>query len=320
LRKVGASPRAEHLDAAIRLLDDLEATTDGAPLARILDRLNPAGITVDLGSSSLARAVHALPVIDAALRRFPRASVCVEADSPARELLEEHVGERLGDSGELVIDLRPGLRRSARFEPPRLFVPAAPYPWRSQHAFAHFADGAAVAGLCPDWTRPRLALTDSTRRSARRLVRELFGLRRPLVTILPGPSRFDFGGVLQALSERLGARELLLPPEVSPAVRAAGLGFAAVAVGEPRGWSDVAAAAGSPIVTLHGRDCPVRFGPASERGVALFARCRLPEQHRAPRSRDLRCLDCLAEERVVDAAERLAAERWPMDRLSRILP
>jgi len=312
----------------LRALDDLEAFSDGAPLARELASLRPRSLTIDLGSSSLGRAVAALAAVEAVLTTFPEASLQVVALSPARELLEEHLrarGRSLSASGELVIDLVPGVRHSAALVDdggvPRLRVPAAPYGHRLQHAFAHFADGAAVAGLSPDWRRPELALEARTRSAARSIVRAQHGLGKPLVAALrSNADSFDFRGVLVMLRERIGAEELVLAEELPAPIRAAALALVAVAVGSPGDWSAVAAAVGAPVVTVHGRACPVRHGPASERGTAVYRRCRVPALHGAQASRELRCVRCVPPTLVASAAEQLSAERWPVDRLVRFLP
>ena len=314
---------------AVHVLHDLEARSDGLDLARLLDELRPRAVRIDLGSSDCGRAIAALPAIDAVARRFPRARFAFGGRRAVRELLSEHLRQTVvvaDEHPELHVDLRPSVRRAATWDAraSRLRVPACPYPWRLQHASAHFSDGAISAGLPAESDSIALGLSRQTRLAASRLVRERAGLGRPLVAALPragGWGKSRFAAVLSSLRARIGAEVLDIDALDAPLpVRAAALALCAVCVGDSGGLAHVAAAAGAPIVAIHGRACPLRHGPASRSGAAVFARCRDSVRHRPSAWRDHRCLECLSPTRVIQVAEGLAAEHWPRDWLRRILP
>jgi hypothetical protein len=312
--------------AAVEVLADLEAKSDGLEIARVLDVLRPRAVRIELGCSSLGRVMLALPAIEAVVRRFSEARFEIRAREPGLYLLREHFGPGSETHADLVVDLAPRARQGAHWDEARrsLFVPACPYPWRTQHATAHFADGATSAGFFADSARVELRLTRRTRARAVRLVREHYGIERPLIAILGrgggfGARRFD--AVAAGLADRIGAEVLDLDSLDAPIpVRAAALALCAVCVGDSGGFAHVAAAVGAPVVTVHGRACPLRHGPASRSGAAVFATCREPLRHRPLDSRQRRCLQCLEPNRVLDVAEKIAAQRWPRDRLKRFWP
>jgi ADP-heptose:LPS heptosyltransferase len=125
-----------------------------------------------------------------------------------------------------------------------------------------------------------------------------------------GASAFVIGD-----TEIAGAQRL---PDVEPAVRAALMGLAAVCVADDGDWAHVAAAAGAPTVIAHGPSSPVRSGPASRLGASVFTTKGMCDACLAAPGR--RCLVCLDPMRVARVAEDLAARRWPIDRLLRMLP
>jgi hypothetical protein len=125
-----------------------------------------------------------------------------------------------------------------------------------------------------------------------------------------GSRAFTLGDV-----EIVGAPRL---PDLEPAVRAALTGLAAVCVGDNDDWAHVAAAAGAPTVIAHGPSSPVGTGPASRLGASVFTTKGTCDECRSAPGR--RCLACLEPSRVARVAEDLAAQRWPLDRLLRILP
>lgn len=314
--------------ASVEILRDLEARSDGLALSRRLDTLAPRSVRIDLGASSVGRAMLALPVIDAVRRRFPDARLELSGRARVCALIGEHLGRRLeraAGAPDLIVDVCPAARRAASFDEAarRLKVPACPYPWRSQHASAHFADGATCSGLGAADVAPELRLSSATRRAGVRWVKAEFGLGRPLVVVLwraRGWGRARLFGVARELADRMrgvviDARERRAPITV----RAAVLGLSAVCVGDSGGLAHLAAATGAPVVTVHGRACPLRHGPATPAGVAVFASCREPVAHRASEARGARCLECLKSDCVLEVAERLAAEHWPRDWLRKVM-
>ena len=102
-----------------------------------------------------------------------------------------------------------------------------------------------------------------------------------------------------------------------PLVLAAAARLASVVVGDAGGYCDIAAASAAAVVALHGRTSSARYGPTSRLSASVLARCKLPEEHHASPSRELRCLRCLGVRPVLETTEELAARRWPWDRLAR---
>jgi hypothetical protein len=331
------------------VLEDLDARIAGEELRVSLRDRRPEVLRLDFGDSTLRRCILALPFVDAMIHRFGDARVHVRARATPAALIRAHAAARASTStarlrcdrgDELTIDLRPGVGGPARWidaeQRTRLRVRSAPFPWRRQTPARHWVDAAVCAGLPPRGTTPRLVVPDSATSEARRLARERFGLLGgPLVALLPssrmhswGPAQF--ARVLQGLEREIGARGITLggPPvpgafsiarSAPPAVRAALLRLCCVAIGDDDGWSHVAAAVDVPVLTVHGRTCPTARRAVCRSRAALSAPCRAPEAHARRRpSRAERCLACLEPRAVVDAALRLAADRWPWDRLARM--
>jgi hypothetical protein len=324
----------------VHVLEDCEARVSGLALARALSHLAPARVTVELGSASVRHAVWNLPVIEAVALRFPEAELRVFARPEVERLLSPYQRplqrSTPGLTGELEIQLaEPGqpARLEAHGTRQRLLVPDAPYPARLQHASAHAVDAAQAAGLPARASRPRLRIEPSVHKQARALCRRLAGggLGGPLVVLTPalgGWSTACFAQVAEQLAERIGASVVVIGErEVpgaahasvgDPTLTAALLALAAVCVGDDGDWAHVAAAVGAPTLIVHGDSSPDHSGPSSWHGVSAFTTrgsCALCLEHSARR-----CLSCLDPLKVTALAERLAACRWPLDRLQRVLP
>jgi hypothetical protein len=223
--------------------------------------------------------------------------------------------------------MTPSVRAVPRWiegDPPRVRVSSCPFPERVQHASEHWIDGALAAGFEPVRGRPTLRLLPHHWKEGSRLLRELAGLS-PVVILVPrsgGWSSERFRRVAATLQERMGLQplelEVLCRHGRDSGVVAACLGLAAVVVGDAGGWSDVAAALGTAVVTVHGRSSPELHGPSSDLGAALFATCKRPDRHFPSSARDNRCLRCLRPRPVADMAEEVAARRWPWDWVSRV--
>jgi hypothetical protein len=326
----------------IHILGDAEARVAGMQLARALAALSPERVKVDLGASSLRRAVWSLPVIDAVADAFPHASLRVVAEGDAARILGAHRPrvEKKGDRtspnlAELRVDLAPDVRLAcleSRGGVTTLGVPAMPYPHRLQHASAHAVDGGQIAGLPAQACAPRLRLHAWVRREARAACSALAGRRGgPFMVLAPGPggwSPASFAFVAARLGDRIGARAFVMGdieiagvprlPDLDPAVHAALMGLAAVCVADDGDWAHVAAAVGAPTVIAHGPSSPVCSGPASRFGASVFTTKGSCDECRAAPGR--RCLVCLDPVRVTRVAEELAAQRWPVDRLLRLMP
>jgi hypothetical protein len=324
----------------VHVLEDCEARVSGLSLARALSRLQPARVTVELGSASLRRAIWNLPLIEAVALRFPEAELRISARSAVARLLAPYQRplprRARGLAGELEIQLAESgqpARLEAESARQRLIVPDAPYPARLQHASAHAVDAAQAAGLPARASRPCLRIEPRVHKQARALCRRLAGgsLGGPLVVLSPEPGGWSagcFGRVLALLTERIGARgvvlgELEVPgavrlPAADPALAAALLALAAVCVGDDGDWAHVAAAVGTPTLIVHGDTSPDHSGPSCRHGVSAFTTkgsCAL-----CLRQSGRRCLPCLDPLKVTALAERLSARRWPLDRLQRVLP
>lgn len=319
------------------VLSEIEATIDGADLARKLGRLSPASICIDLGESDIGRATLALVAIDAVRARFQNASFSVEARALAQHLICTHLansGARVTENTrpELVVDLRPAIRRSSRWLDgvlPRLEVCAVPYPARHQHGARHWSDAIRAAGFVPQSESPRLALSPESRKAARAVLSRI-APRKPVVILASrkrGYARRDLASAGQALARRIGAVVFTigapLPriprlPVNDIAVCASTLALASVVIADAGGWCDVAAAADAPTLGIFGRASPLRRGPLCKLSLALSAECRNPSEHHASRAHELRCLKCLRVDTLVDAAEEIAARRWPWDWAARV--
>lgn len=316
--------------AGVIVLSEIEATIDGVELGAMLGRLAPSSVCIDLGDSDIGRATLALVAIDAIRSRFAHASFSVHARGSANRLIRAHLansGARVAQLAEpkLVVDLRPSIRRSARWidgSPPRLEVSAAPYPARRQHAVRHFGDGIRAAGFAPSSASPRLAISRTMEESARALLSRI-APRQPVIVLAPRARGYPkLGEAGQELARRIGARVFTVGapidgisrlPENDVMVRASALALSSVVIADSGGWCDVAAAAGAPTVGIFGRASPVRRGPVCKLSLALSAECRNPNAHHPSRARQLRCLSCLGAPTLVEAAEEIAARRWPWD-------
>jgi ADP-heptose:LPS heptosyltransferase len=327
----------------LHLLGNADAAVIGLSLRERLEALRPDTVRVDFVRSGLREAMWSLPLIDALSRRFLDASISFRGSEDTVALLDAHLcgtwkvarSRRVRiDSPGLIVELKGARTTRARLvlgRTDRLVIPSAPFPRRQQHASAHRIDGGLAAGLDVSPNAPVLRLPDSLHLEARSLARKLAGRSSgPLVGLIVGerggwgPERF--AGVLAELVERIGARGIAigsarikgavhLPDTLSPPLRAALLRRCAVCVGDDTGWSHVAAAVGAPIAILHGATDPLQSGPASAVVESVYTSlCH----HR--RRAGARCLACLSIEKVAAISERLAATRWPWDRIERLLP
>lgn len=318
------------------VLTEIEARSDALPLRRQLDALQPAVVELCFGQSSLGRSVLALPALAGVTARFPAARLVVSGRPSVRDVLKMHLqqtGSVVTDteSADLVIDFSPRAKHEARLldgPPPRLWIPHMPYPARVQHGFRHFSDGARSAGLEPPVAAPRLRLSAEARSRARAVAQRL-APGGPLVLIAARrggwPASF-FAEACRDLEQRIGSRAANLgthPVEGVPrlresaVVRASLFELASVVIADARGVAHLAAACGAAVASLHGRACPARHAPAARLSAALYSKCRAPKTHRPSPARDQRCPRCLLPSTVVTAAERLAARRWPWDRVAR---
>jgi ADP-heptose:LPS heptosyltransferase len=326
--------------APITLLEDAEAIVAGMPVARALRAMSPDTVTFQLGAASLARAMWSLPILDAVRALYPRAALSFRARPGAARLLAAHTSSstrRVAPrAGDLVVDLSPRARQTTipldrTTDIARLAVARAPFAARPQHAWAHWVDGAHLAGLPVEVAPPVLRLPRRAHREARALCRALAGLRGgPIVALAPARAwpAASFACVLGRLRRRVGALGVVLGPaeipgavrlpDVDPVVAASFLSLCAVCVADDGGWAHVGAAVGAPTVTVHGRTSPLLSGPACRHGAALFTTRGTCDP--CARSPGRRCLACLDPERVAEVAENLAARRWPLDRLARALP
>ena len=314
-------------------------------------------VILDLSTCSLAQGIWALPAIDAIAAQTPARRLAVHADDDLAALVVAHLRAQGTDvsrhvSSDMARQVSSSLARTIE-EPPRalvvelsprasmrphlsrnpaalrrLHVPSRPFPKRLQHAWGHWVDGVRACGFDARAARPQLCLRAED--AARRWLRERFGRRgRTLVALLPSDSASEaswgverFAEVGRELESRLGAALLCHAVRVPGAVpfdhldivtAAHVLGFVAVAVGDAKGGLvHVAAAAGAGALSLHGDSSPEESGAASELGAAISAeRCRCPETRAG-------CLACIDTATVALVAERLAARRWPWDRLAQV--
>lgn len=321
--------------ATVIALSELEALTDGARNWSQLSPLEPRSVELDFGASSLGRALTALRAVDAIAASFPRSRLLARGSPTVKRLLEAHLREgRASVIGAGPADLRVDLRPSARGTSawlggalPTLRVGACPFPERAQHAGRHFVDGARSAGLDVVDATPRLRLPSKAITDARALVRTRCGFR-PLVLMHRGPRGWNgFQPLRERLERRIGARVFQLGARIAgvedlgarePTLVAAVLHLACAVVSDAGGITHLAAATGAPVVSLHGRHCPIRHGPACPLGLALFSECKVPLLHRPSPRRGSRCLECLPLDAVGDASEEMAARRWPWDHLARL--
>ncbi|MBL9008046.1 MAG: hypothetical protein JNJ46_27560 [Myxococcales bacterium] len=311
-----------------------------------LDEVRAGQLCLSLGRLGVASAVWALPVLDAVLRRFRHSSVEILASPTVTALLRMHC-EDLGHpclptenhSQSLHIRLLPGAglpryrqkgsvhQLSLRMRGGRAlgFAPL------DQPAAAALQDCAFMAGFDPDGSPPRLRLPKQLQAVARHRYRTLCAAAGgPLIALLPAHNpRHSYGAerlwdVGQRLAARIGGTVIQLggPPSRGPAVAraaqdaglaAALLHLCAVAISDDIGWAHVAAAVGAPVATVFTRNNPLRHGPVSRHSAVLWASSsRCP--HAVNKVGPL-CRDCVSVEEVFVAAERVAAESWPRDRL-----
>lgn len=320
--------------ARIIVLEDIEATADGMDLRSRLSALVPTSVQLDFGRSQPDRAMLALRLVDAVVSRFVGARFAVTGRRAVRRLLSGHLhatGARLSSAApSLVVDVAPGVRQRSEWiegAPPVLRVASVPYPGRRQHAAEHWLDSARAAGLLPERGSPCLRIPKASIRAAHGLLRDL-APSTPVVILAPrsnGWSAESYVRLAQQLEARMGARVLTLRPldgirrleHDDPLVLAAAARLASVVVGDAGGYCDIAAVSAAAVVALHGRTSSARYGPTSRLSASVLARCKLPEEHHASASRELRCLRCLEVRPVLETTEELAARRWPWDRLAR---
>ncbi len=333
----------------IVVLEDCEARVAGLGLARALSSFSPERVTIDLGSASLRRASWSLPIIEAASAHFPDAELRIVSQGGVHRYFVGHqrasrVREPRGALRELTIELEATAEpvRGQRAAPPaqllgagkhrRLLVPGCPFPARDQYAWEHAVDAAQASGLPGRRPLSLLRLAPEIRAQARVICRRLFGrFGGPLLALAPGSGGWalaSFAIVRDQLAERIGARSLTFGderiagcervPTSDPLLQAAILQLAAVCVGDDGDYAHLAAAVGAPTLITHGSTSPSYSGPSGRHSVAAFttnghcAECLL--------ERGRRCLGCLDPFVVSALAEKLAATRWPLDRLQRALP
>lgn len=327
----------------MEVLDGLEARTRGLKYQRLIASVRVRNLGIDFGAASIARGVALVPLVDAAAARFRGASFTLEAREELRRLFGEHLranGRRLDrrelSRCDLVLDVQRGLRRTARWigeeTPPRLEVAARDEVWRMPHRTARSIDGARASGFDVSDAARLLALTRGARRAGAALAHSLG--TGALVAIAPSSRRRRswgvgrFAGLASALADRMGGTTFQIGgppvpgverlPRHVPVESVAGLlRLCCVCVGDDDGWVHVAAALGTPSVAVHGPTCPEVTGPSSQYSASVCARCIAPPG--VHRRRPGRCLRCLSVADVIPVAERLAAERWPWDRIDRWL-
>lgn len=252
--------------------------------------------------------------------------------------LRANGGTMVEEDQTLTVVFAPNAGRRSRARPraPRratsLVVPSRPFSHRRQHRWAHWMDGARLIGFDARAARPRLKLPRASMSEAREWARSMLGISGgPIVALCPSSRGWrgtSFGDLADLFRRRIGAlvvgmgheREAASIPGLSalpsnePLLMAGVLALCAVCVGDSTAdWLHVAAAVGSPAVSLHGSEDPVEYGAASAAGAALWAEeCRCSGRVARPAA----CLSCLPVNRVAKIADRLAGDRWPSDRLA----
>lgn len=313
-----------------------------------LDQVRAEQISISCGGLGVAPAVWVLPVLDALLRRFQHSRVEILGRPTVTALLRLHC-EGLGRPCWPMEAHRPSLhirlRRGAGLPRYRRKGPidqltirlrggrALAFAPLDQPAAAAVQDCGFMAGLDPDGSPPRLRLPKPLQAAARDRYRKLCAATgAPLIALLPAHNpQHSYGAerlwdVGQRLARRIGGTVIQLggPPSARPrlarAAQDAGgaaslLHLCAVAISDDIGWAHVAAAVGAPVVTVFTRNNPLRHGPVSPHSAVLWASSTSSScPHLANATRPL-CRDCVRIDEVVTAAEKVAAESWPRDRL-----
>lgn len=332
----------------LHVLTRVDALLVRSRCAADLAAVRPDSLIFDLGRHGVRHAAWALPIVDALLARFPAPALAIAGPPTAAALLSAHVAAR----GRLAA--RPAVGRSLTIElvpragPPRI-RPDGP-GWRlwlprqggrcvafspmGRHAAAMLGDSGFMAGLDVRDAAPILQLPAALSAAARRLRGQLCAARgAPLIALLPVRDRrgqLDLESLWQAgdaLAERIGGTVVQVGGPPAPAGRgprvdragaaaplaAALLRLSAVSLSEDSGWCHVAAACEAPVAAVFGRSDPIRQGPVSARAAVLWADAG--DCGGCDRQGRARCLRCVPRARWVAAAEQVAAEHWPRDRL-----
>jgi hypothetical protein len=307
----------------MRLVRDVQSLLGCERVAARLAAIEPDRVELALERLPLADAMWSLPVIDALRRRYPSAALSVAGEGAAADLVRGHLGAdppKPGPGRILRVVLRADRDRPLhpRLEPDgaaaRLMIPRARrhrgLPLR--HLSAEWQAVARGLRLPVRDETPRLRLASGALRLGRALAARQPG-RAPHVVLLPGRSARHAGAarlreIADLVCARFGGSAVELPA-CAPDAAAALLHMSALCLGDDVGWAHVAAAVGAPVVTLHGRSCPVRRAPASPRGAAAFTSSEPCGGCDGRGAR--RCLACLPAERVATLALRLAVAHWP---------
>ena len=314
----------------LHFLDRIDFRRTAGQAEQVLNEVNPARIEFDLRALDLRQSMWSLPSIDAFASRFPSASCDVLARPPARELLRAHLEGRTGAATPcLRVIFAPRASMIVAVEGLELTLPLMLRGSNGGHLCARRSEPAAACGLEVSPLAPALELTRAARREARDYLLSIAGtFGGPLIVVVAGsdPSRSwshpSMRAAVGQLRERIGGIVVQVEgpaihssirqiPPLHPCVMAAFVALSAVCMGDDTGWAHVAAAVKAPVVTVHGRTDPDLWGPVGHgTGAAYTADCSCG-------SRTRRCLVCLRPEPVVELAEKLAAERWPWDRIAR---
>lgn len=335
------------------LLSNVNSRVAGHRLDRDLKHMEPRRLFVEMGEIPLATAVWVLPVLDTLLRRFRSSNVSLRARPEVEPIFREHVRQQRRGRGRPVWvrgSRAAGtltVRLSRKTGAPRLttegnhatLVLRRPSHCPSDlHQTGRWVDACYAGGLHPSNAAPRLRLSFRVRREARATARELTREHHgPLVALMPGGELPRYWGtpaheeLIRLLSSRIGGTFVqlgglamegatVLPSTLSPAVRAALLGTCSVAIGDNVGEAHLCAAVGTPVVIMHGHTDPTSRGPCASNGASCWSPARgcalCADLDPGPE----RCLGCLPASHVARVAERLAATRWPWDRLKRWIP
>lgn len=315
-------------------LCDVEAKFDGLQFGHRWDGFRPKTTQILLGHSSLARAIHALPFLEALRGQLQSTAISIEASPVVQSILHAHLGLIPADEQgvDFIVDLKPGIRRETRWHEglqPVLRVNAVPYPHRRQHASDHWRDAALACGLEVESKPLNLRLPRQASREALRWIRDNTQ-GHTVVVLTPGDGGWSakrYSRLYAVLNDRFRASVVSVHEDGSwngephpPAVTAALLRHASLVIGDAGGWTAVASAVSAPVLTIHGRLEPSRHGPHSRLGEAICAHCKHPASHRVRNQHRERCLFCLDPDDVVKALEPLLARSLPRDVLIRCVP
>ncbi|MBI5532810.1 MAG: glycosyltransferase family 9 protein [Deltaproteobacteria bacterium] len=331
----------------LQLLERIDARFAAGNAQEALERACPGRVILDLGAIDLRQTMWSLPVVDAFRARFPGAVFEARGPDPQRALVAAHLPDSPRTHPALtrpivIVSFSPHPASRVRVHEAQgtldLVLPRALLGTRAGHECVRCVEPAQALGLDPSPLAPSLQLPSWRRREGRALARSL--TRRaggPLVALLPGGDATDcwktehFRAAALELQGRIGGvalqwggdapidRSIRLVERQHPCVLAALLSQCAVCIADDNGWAHVAAAVDAPIITVHGATDPDVSGPVSRWSAAVWTtegECESCENSTGKR----RCLRCLAPGPVTDIAEKLAAERWPWDRLARWLP